>query len=515
MSLLSFEASSAPLLLQREAQSISTLVRRIPRRVVQFWDREPPDQIHRLIERNRTLCAGVGAEHLLFDEALARDFLQRRAEPRHLEAFDAAVHPAMKCDVFRLAWLAREGGFYVDADLVLRPNLGELLDLPGGLVVFQWDKQGLSNLCNWLIAGAAGQPVLEAALEATTASVLRHCRQDPQRALKNILNVSGPGVFTQAVATALAQGAARPDPDVNVQTVSRAHQLIELGPTYLGQPLDYKRTEGDQRHWRAAGQAAGSAGVPPPATAAVATGLGGRLAGWLTGRRTPPPEAPAPEAPLAAPAAVAAGWPAQVTVRDQGQRNRIEVSPDLQGPLSITIHGDDNLVRIGAGCRSQNLRIDVRGRHCEVVVAERCVLAGEFTQRDDRTRLHIGAQTTMMGSKITMHESGLIRIGRDCMLAGDVRMDTSDMHSILDADSGARLNPAGDIEIGDHVWLGYGVYLLKGVRVGEHSVVGACAVVADDVPAGCLAVGLPARVVRERITWDRRRLGPDGQPKAA
>jgi acetyltransferase-like isoleucine patch superfamily enzyme len=200
-------------------------------------------------------------------------------------------------------------------------------------------------------------------------------------------------------------------------------------------------------------------------------------------------------------------------LQNHGEGNVIEVSPDLVGTLNVIINGNDNVVRIGPRCRSNNLRIDVRANHSLIQVGEACVLAGEFTLRDDRTQLMVGERTTMMGSKITMHEPGLISIGQDCMFAGEVRMDISDMHSILDAGSGERLNPPADIEIEDHVWLAFGVYLLKGVRIGSHSVVGAQSVVAHDVPPNSIAVGAPARVVRSGITWDRRRLpyGPEAK----
>lgn len=53
------------------------------------------------------------------------------------------------------------------------------------------------------------------------------------------------------------------------------------------------------------------------------------------------------------------------------------------------------------------------------------------------------------------------------------------------------------ITIGDKVWLGGGVIVCPGVTIGDNSVIGAGAVVTKDVPANVVAVGNPARVVRE------------------
>lgn len=53
------------------------------------------------------------------------------------------------------------------------------------------------------------------------------------------------------------------------------------------------------------------------------------------------------------------------------------------------------------------------------------------------------------------------------------------------------------IAIGDGVWLGGGVIVLPGVTIGENTVVGAGAVVTRDLPDGVVAVGNPARVIRE------------------
>ena len=56
----------------------------------------------------------------------------------------------------------------------------------------------------------------------------------------------------------------------------------------------------------------------------------------------------------------------------------------------------------------------------------------------------------------------------------------------------------GDVILGDDVWLGAGVIVLTGVRIGRGTIVGAGSVVTSDLPENAIAVGVPARVVRQR-----------------
>ena len=57
------------------------------------------------------------------------------------------------------------------------------------------------------------------------------------------------------------------------------------------------------------------------------------------------------------------------------------------------------------------------------------------------------------------------------------------------------------IIIEDNVWIGENVTILKGVRIGKGSVIGAGSLVCKDIPDGSLAVGSPAKVIKENITW--------------
>jgi mannosyltransferase OCH1-like enzyme len=93
----------------------------IPRVVVQFWHdlRRLPDDVKGCIDSWKAL-AKDGFRQLLFDDDGARAFICEYYTPEHETAFDLCYHPAMRCDYFRLCYVLRNGGFYVDADEVYR-----------------------------------------------------------------------------------------------------------------------------------------------------------------------------------------------------------------------------------------------------------------------------------------------------------------------------------------------------------------------------------------------------------
>lgn len=88
-----------------------------------------------------------------------------------------------------------------------------------------------------------------------------------------------------------------------------------------------------------------------------------------------------------------------------------------------------------------------------------------------------------------------VRIGADVQLGPHVQLLTA-THPLEVRPRRDKWESAEPITIGDNVWLGGGVIVCPGVTIGENTVVGAGSVVTGDLPAGVLAVGSPARVVR-------------------
>lgn len=172
-----------------------------------------------------------------------------------------------------------------------------------------------------------------------------------------------------------------------------------------------------------------------------------------------------------------------------GHNNKVEIAPSvLLNKTLILIRGNKNLIKISEG----------------VIVARE----GEFWVEDDECKITVGKSSTFEQIHLAATESGsVIEIGDDCMFAYDIDVRTGDSHSIINSQSGQRINYAQNIEIGNHVWIASHVSILKGVKICDNSVVATRSVLTRPFnKKGILIGGIPARELKEDITWDRKRI---------
>lgn len=113
----------------------------------------------------------------------------------------------------------------------------------------------------------------------------------------------------------------------------------------------------------------------------------------------------------------------------------------------------------------------------------------------DDAILNLGSGYINRHVKIRCHNK--ISIGEDVAISENVSIWDSDAHAII----GKEREMAKPITIGDHVWIGNNVTILKGVKIGDNSVIAAGSVVNKDIPANCLAGGIPAKILKENINW--------------
>lgn len=107
---------------------------------------------------------------------------------------------------------------------------------------------------------------------------------------------------------------------------------------------------------------------------------------------------------------------------------------------------------------------------------------------------------TFIGHYCVFAASKSIRVGNDVLIAGGVHISDYDGHP-MDAERRRAGDPSPEeairaVVIGNDVWIGTNATILKGVHIGDRSVVGAGAVVTRDVPPDCVVAGNPARVVK-------------------
>ncbi|NOV22348.1 acyltransferase [Cupriavidus necator] len=199
-----------------------------------------------------------------------------------------------------------------------------------------------------------------------------------------------------------------------------------------------------------------------------------------------------------------------VHLEDAGADNMVDLSgAERCVNCEFIITGDNNRIVVGQGAVLVNVRMQLLSNGNAVEIGADCrITASLIMKLVDNNSLVIGAATTIGGCNFICGEGTAISVGHDCMLAWNLEIRTTDSHAIIDAVTGERINPAADIVIEDHVWIGAHATILKGSHIGRDSVVSIRSVVTDKFhEPGLVLGGAPARKLRTGINWQRPLLG--------
>lgn len=159
-------------------------------------------------------------------------------------------------------------------------------------------------------------------------------------------------------------------------------------------------------------------------------------------------------------------------------------------------------VRLGKKCSFQGKSHFCRVPGSSILIGDSC----EFNSNKNSNL--IGVYSPCMFS--TLGSGAVIEIGDNCGFSGTVigaakrvklgnyvrcgantLITDSDWHN-----DDARSGENAEVVIGDNVWLGYGVKVLKGVHIGANAMIGACSVVTRDIPANVIAAGNPCKIIK-------------------
>ncbi len=182
----------------------------------------------------------------------------------------------------------------------------------------------------------------------------------------------------------------------------------------------------------------------------------------------------------------------RVRVEIEGKNNVVLVEEGAKGfgVMDIRIAGDNNRVHVKKGANAP-FRILV-GIIDNKSVSNCSVIWGE----------NVNSRGV---SCLLLEDNTQITVGDNCLFADDIELRCTDDHAILN-ETGEVINRAQSITIGNRVWMGQGVRVMKNSVVPEGCVVGMNTVVAKKfTEPNCVIVGNPGRVVKQNIRWDRAR----------
>lgn len=145
-------------------------------------------------------------------------------------------------------------------------------------------------------------------------------------------------------------------------------------------------------------------------------------------------------------------------------------------------------MKVGSLNIGRNCRIEMITEYNSQIFKPKLIIGNRVCFND---RVHIGC-------------ANYIEIGDDCLLASNIYIsdhnhgiykgeNISDIHQRV-AERDLDFNKS--VIIGNNVWIGEGVAVLPGAKIGNNSIIGSNAVVIGEIPSNCIAVGVPAKIVR-------------------
>lgn len=189
--------------------------------------------------------------------------------------------------------------------------------------------------------------------------------------------------------------------------------------------------------------------------------------------------------------------------------NTLNLNGCLMGNSNIFIQGVGNQIDLKWGGVYRNLHVYIKGNYNKITIGRFSSLRNaDLYIEDDNNVISFGEDTHICGyTHVAAIEGCKIEFGDGCLFSTNVIFRVGDSHSILSAETGKRINPSESIKIGNRVWFGNNTTVLKGVIIQDDSIVGTGSIVtkSPNLPNVILA-GSPAKIVKENIKWNHKRL---------
>lgn len=173
------------------------------------------------------------------------------------------------------------------------------------------------------------------------------------------------------------------------------------------------------------------------------------------------------------------------------------------GGFLLIVKGNDNRVDIGTVIVRYSSILGMTG--LKLIVGQLPGLGAGVSRTANGCHVMIGNRVVVNGVTIYLQEDNShVSIGDDSQLSWGVDVWCTDAHTITDL-KGDPINYAESIEIGRHVWIGKDVKIGKNVRIADNSIVGWGSIVTKQFDeTNVIIAGIPAKIVKRGVNWDRK-----------
>ncbi len=196
--------------------------------------------------------------------------------------------------------------------------------------------------------------------------------------------------------------------------------------------------------------------------------------------------------------------------RIHGSSNRISMSGVFAKHCKFQIEGSNNSIIICGGLTKLNFcSFVILGNNNKIKIDADSILNGvTFYIENDNGSILLDRHVTIFGNtNLAVIEGRSIHIGEDCLFSDQIEFRVGDSHSIIDLESGNRINPSMDINVGNRVWIGHDCKLLKGATIGNDSIIGTGSIITNKhFPGHSVIAGIPAKVVKQNVKWKAERI---------
>jgi len=175
----------------------------------------------------------------------------------------------------------------------------------------------------------------------------------------------------------------------------------------------------------------------------------------------------------------------------------------------IHISGHGHKIKIMRGVIMNDVLIEVSGNGHSLFIGEnaRFGYGGRIRIEDNNNTVKLleGSHFVNVFFSIADNDNSIM-VGKDCLFSAQVIIRASDGHSILDEEN-KRCNHGQPVIIGDRVWIGYGVTVLKGSNIGNDSIVGTLSLLPGKCyPNHSIIGGNPGKTLKQGYHWCYNRI---------